>query len=285
MKPYIIIDSHYLCYRAHYTTGDFSFAGYSTGIIFGFLIALKDLSEKFNTSNFVFCWDSPLKKNKRKLIYPGYKKRPPEKEASNKEDKKEAHAQMAFIRDEFLPNLGYKNIFIKDGYEGDDLIADIVKRYRKEYEWIIIASDNDLYQLLSDTVTIYDVARKRIIDSAWLKKKWGIEPSRWVDVKAIAGCKSDEVKGIQGIKEKTAINYLNGNLNQKSVAFQKIKDSGKLIKQNYKLVVLPFDDLEGGIKLFRPEKFLNKDYFAKSCAKYGFKNLKFESFIKALNLK
>lgn len=285
MKPYIIVDSHYLCYRAYYTTGDFSYAGYSTGIIFGFLIALKELSEKFDTSNFVFCWDSHLKKNKRKLIYPGYKVKPPREEDKNEDNKVQLRSQMAFIRDEFLPNLGYKNIFIKDGYEGDDLIADIVKRYKKEYKWIIISSDNDLYQLLTDSVVMYDVARKRIIDRAWLKKKWDIEPSQWVDVKAIAGCSSDTVKGIPGVKEKTAINYLKGNLNQNSVAFQKIKNSGKLIKQNYKLVTLPFDDLEGGIKLFRPERFLNKDYFAKSCAKYGFKNLKFESFIEILNLK
>jgi len=68
---HIILDCNYLCHRAKHIFGDLTYDGNATGVIYGFLKSLSAFQDLFNTSNFVFCFDS--RTSKRKEIYPNIK--------------------------------------------------------------------------------------------------------------------------------------------------------------------------------------------------------------------
>ena len=82
-EKYLLLDCNYLCHRAKHSTGDLSYGGDATGVIYGFLKSLSGFQDFFNTSNFVFCWDSNT--SKRKEIYPEYKANRENKEYTDEE--------------------------------------------------------------------------------------------------------------------------------------------------------------------------------------------------------
>ena len=89
-RKYLLLDCDYLCHRALHSTGGLSYHGSATGVIYGFLKSLSGFQDLFNTSNFIFCWDSPTKHLHRKTLYPEYKenrdwdKKTPEEQVSDK---------------------------------------------------------------------------------------------------------------------------------------------------------------------------------------------------------
>lgn len=100
-------------------------------------------------------------------------------------------------------------IYIKKGYEADDVIGTIVKKLAKEdLEVIIVTGDMDILQLVNPQVKVFQL-RKGITDTVLfdevgVKEKYGFGPERVVDYKALRGDSSDNIPGIKGIGEKTA---------------------------------------------------------------------------------
>jgi len=245
-----------------------TYLGNNTEIIFGFIKSLLSLANKFYPCDFIFCWDS--KSSKRKEINPDYKRH---RHDSKTEEQKLldaiAYNQFNEIRTFVLPELGFKNIFIQEGYEGDDLIARIVLDHEGLYNSIVVvSSDNDLYQLL-DYCSLYDIFKKSIINKNMFLKEYSIEPTEWIRVKQIAGCNGDEVKGVNGVGIKKAIKYIKGELNQGKV-FDSIEDSKKLIRMNRRLVKLP---LSGTMKCELKKDDITEEKFKRICIKYNFKSL------------
>lgn len=262
MKQKIIVDCNALCYRSFYTIGGLSNREKKIGIIFGFINQLIQISKKLKCKDFLFCWDS--KKSFRKNEYAEYKgNRRKDLDDRKQVELLDAYRQFNLLRKKILKELGFKNIYLKSGYESDDLIACLVNQLKDKYLLYIVASDNDLYQLLFDNVKIYELSKGRLFTSDDFEKKYGIKYYQWSEVKAIAGCNSDNVAGVVGVGEQTAINYLNGKL-VKGKTFDKIvSDSGKQIKErNIKLVKLPYKNIDLEIR---------KD------------NLRYENFIKVFN--
>lgn len=254
----LIIDSNALAYRALYTTSDLSHDKTKTGVVFGFLHKVFSYAKKYNTNDIIFCWDS--KQNYRKAIYPEYKSgRLKKKKDLSKKEKynlNDAYRQFDLLRESVLLKLGFSNVFMRPGYEGDDLIATITKSNDNNY--IIFSNDNDLYQLINDRVLYYDMGKNKIIGVKEFKSMYEIYPLYWSDIKAIMGCTADEVEGIKGIGEKTAISYIQGNL-IKGKKFEDIEKNQKIIERNRKLVYLPFDnDISLKIKnnKFKRENFI-----------------------------
>ena len=153
---------------------------------------------------------------------------------------KMAFAQFARLRMKVLPKFGFKNNFIQTGLEADDIIAAIVQNYEPPEKFIIVSSDNDLYQLLSPTVSMFSNKSKKMMTVESFTKKWGIAPELWPMVKQIAGCTSDTVKGVVGIGEKKAIQFLLGTLKEHTKGYKSIIDGKDIIDRNEALVVLPF---------------------------------------------
>ncbi|MFH1526277.1 MAG: hypothetical protein ABIG69_06425 [Bacteroidota bacterium] len=271
----LIIDCSNLCYMAHFTSGGLSYEEKKTGVLFGFLRQVFKLVNDFETHKIVFCWDS--RKSYRKKINPSYKSNRKREDLTEEEiqDKNQFYSQINNLRRKIIPALGFKNSFIKTGYEADDIIANLVVYTCPGST--VVSTDNDLWQLL-DFCTIYNPRTKKrfIIDN--FKALYDIEPGEWRSVKAIAGCSGDGVIGIKGIGEITAVRYIKGGKSDTGKLSEKIVSSGSLIDDNHRLVDLPLDpffldldfnenfDLKDWIEVFREynfKSFMNKSYLNK----------------------
>lgn len=265
MKFILLIDSPYLCYRAMFSTGSLSFEEKSTGVIFGFLNQILHLATRFDYPKFIFTWDS--KKSYRREVYPNYKKREREMTQDMMELLSVMKPQFSTIRTQILPQLGFNNNFIQTGLEADDLIAEIVKDlYGKEV--YIVSSDNDLYQLLLPTHSLYDPKKKSVYTFTDFQKEYGILPGDWPKIKALAGCGGDNVRGIPRVGIKTAIKWFSGVLKGKKADLIS-QNSSSMYLINLPLVSLPHKNTIP-IRLFK-DKFSFK-YFEDMCLNYGFRS-------------
>jgi len=242
-----------------------------TQIIFGFIKRIISYSNIFDINNIAFAWDSKF--SLRREIYPIYKMhrvRKLDKESDiEKNNRRIASLQFTEIRESVLQELGFKNIFMQDGYEADDIMASIVNN--NDGDFIVVTTDADMYQIISDNCKLYNPRTKILRDKEFFINEWGIDPSKWGEVKAIAGCPTDNVIGIKGVAEKTAVNYLLGKMNPKSKVFNRIESSKDMIAENRELVVLPMHGTKD-VKLSDDNNICVSN-FVDLCDEYGFKSL------------
>lgn len=241
--PVLVIDSSYLAWRAYHTVGNLSYKNVKTGVLYGFMRDIITLQELHNTDKIVFCFDS--KKSLRKDLSPIYKanrhKAEEELSEEQKQELSEVSSQINALRRVILPALGFKNIVYERGYEADDHIAQVCKTVSETTNAIIVSADRDLLQLLSKRVSIWRPANKgSMYTKASFVEEFGIKPKRWVEVKAIAGCPTDNVIGVKGIGEITAVKYLLGKIRPPSKKYSAIVKAARRCQQNYALVRLPF---------------------------------------------
>lgn len=267
----IIVDCNYLGHASRFAIDSNlrTSKGIYTNVIYGFLETILNLCNYYVTNDLIFVWDS--KESKRKELFPDYKKSR-HKDLTEEERKAltEAYKQFKKLRKRILPALGFNNNFMVSGYEGDDLIADIVMNDPYGKEFLIYASDHDLYQLLSYNVSI--IKKSGIYTVKDFVNEFGISPKKWWRVKVLAGCASDEVPGIKGVGEKTACKYLKNELKEKSVTYKKIVDEKEEIEtKNKPLVKLPFEGL--------PHIELQKNKFDLEKTKEIFEYYELQSFL------
>jgi DNA polymerase-1 len=102
-----------------------------------------------------------------------------------------------------LPSLAY------EGYEADDLISTLVRRALEQgYEVEIISGDKDLLPLVGEGVDMWDPMKGTRYDPAAIREKYGLAPEELVEVRALAGDASDNIPGVPGIGEKTALKLI-----------------------------------------------------------------------------
>jgi len=95
------------------------------------------------------------------------------------------------------------------GYEADDIIGTLARSAEKKgFHVVMVTGDKDFKQLVTPGISIWDPMKDRSIDYAGLKKDFGLEPSQWVDVMGLSGDTSDNIPGVPGIGEKTAISLI-----------------------------------------------------------------------------
>ena len=97
--------------------------------------------------------------------------------------------------------------FIDERYEADDLIASVIHRTRASANFVIVTTDKDLTQLVSDRITLVDPGRSRF-DAAAVEKKFGVRPDQITDFLGLAGDAVDNIPGVKGIGPKTAAQLL-----------------------------------------------------------------------------
>ncbi len=96
-----------------------------------------------------------------------------------------------------------------EGYEADDIIATICQKMAgKRYKINIVTGDKDLIQLVSEDVILWDSMKNKITDLSKVREKFGIEPPQLPDVLGLAGDSIDNIPGVPGIGEKTAIKLI-----------------------------------------------------------------------------
>lgn len=267
MKPKVIlIDCGCIGARAVFTMGDLSYNEAPTGVIYGFLKEIQRIATEFKTSDFMFFWDS--KKSLRKDLFPEYKeKRVDKRTKKQKEIWSIAYEQYDILREDYLPRMGWANQFLAYGYEGDDLLHQAAVQLHTDYEVIMVTSDEDMYQSL-DYCSIYNPSTRKEFDRLDLMNKFGVLPEEWARMKCLAGCTSDEVPGIPGVGNKTAIKFILGDLKRTHKTYNAIVSGvwTDVIKRNRKLVTLPF---EGTPTLEFWENDLHLDSFVEICENLG----------------
>jgi DNA polymerase-1 len=214
-----------------------------TGIAFGLFRDILQLQDQHCTRRLVFAFEKgvPI----RKAIHPTYKRRPVTPgpkwgDHDHNNFKDEAREQIALLRDVTLPMIGFQNVFWATGYEADDVIASVCQHLPKGDEAVIVSTDRDFYQLLSPRVSIWEPKKTRLFTHTNLTKELHIAPAQWVDIKAMAGCVSDNVPGVNGIGERLALKYVRGLMDPKTKKYQHIKNSEEAIEFSRKLVRLPY---------------------------------------------
>ena len=241
-NPVLIFDCPYMIYRSFYSVGEV-LGGEAT--IYGFLRDVAVLQEEFNSTQMVFTWDVGY--GKRRDLFSDYKanRRKDEYTEEEQETYKDVTTQMRKLREQYLRKLGYRNVFFQDGYEADDIIGSVVLHSIKEREAIIVSADQDLWQLLRVNVSCYNPVTKKLLTRKLFMDKWGIEPELWSHVKAIAGCRTDNIPGLIGIGEVMAAKWYQGKLKPTSVAHKKISGDGiEVHNRNIRLTRLPFEGTE-----------------------------------------
>ena len=223
---YLIDGSGYI-FRAYYALPPLTRKsdGLPTGAVSGFCSMLFKLLEDSKSdknlqkpTHFAVIFDS-ARKTFRNEIYSDYK-------ANRSEAPDDLAPQFEYIRKSVLAfNLPSVELL---NYEADDLIATYVdKILKKGAKVTIVSSDKDLMQLYKKGVRIYDPMKNKFITDEDVQKKFGVDPSKVIDVQALAGDSSDNVPGVPGIGVKTAAELIN-----KYGTLEKLLDSASEIKQN-----------------------------------------------------
>jgi DNA polymerase-1 len=270
---WLLLDSNYLCHRAKWAMGNLMYEGKPTGVIYGFLQTVLQLQRQFKTSNIAFCFDS--RSSLRKKAYPEYKAHRKQYQILTEKEQlweNEFRKQIQLLRKSYLPMIGFNNIFIQKGYESDDLLAKLALDITKG-DVAIITADEDLFQCINKNVFVYNPQKKLYMTYQRFYNYYGIKPWEWRLVKALAGCASDNIKGLHGIGEKTALKWIQGTLtNTNSKAYKTLdsQESASVFNFNYPLVKLP---LKGTKNMQLQNDNISKDGWQYVCNKLGFKTL------------
>jgi len=269
----MILDVPYLAHRANFAMGDLEYDGQDTSVLFSMMRDVVAWGGLFSTDRYVFCFDS--RGNKRKEIYQRYKQNRKPKEDEPEEEKlkrQRYYEQVRRLQEEDLFKLGYRNVLWEDGYEADDVIASVcLFSLQKEDQAIVVSSDKDLLQLISSCVSVFDPSSGRRRTLQWFTKTYGISPCQWADVKAVAGCPTDNVRGIEGVGEKSAISFLTGRMNPENKRYKAIISGSVRWERNLCLVQLPY---EGCPRYELMEDRVTKEKWRRTCKQWGLGSLK-----------
>ena len=258
MPTLYLIDGNSYIYRAFYAIKGLSNAtGFPTNAIFGFTnMLLKVLREK-KPDYFAIVFDSPVPTERHKA-YEAYKAHRPSMPD-------ELKLQIQPIK-EIINAFNISNIEI-EGYEADDVLGTIAKKAEKEgLDVYIITSDKDINQILSPKIKTYDTMKDKITEEKDVVERFGVEPSRFPEIIALMGDASDNIPGVHGIGEKTAVSLLKefgsiDNIIQNHSRIKKpklkeaISENIENIKLSLKLATIDTNvPLEISIEEFKPKE-------------------------------
>ncbi len=201
-----IVDGHALAYRAYFAlirSPLINSRGENTSAAFGFARMLLLLLKKYEPRRLAVVFDSG-EETDRHREYEEYK-------ATREEMPEEMVSALPWIFD-IVRSLGVAMI-MQPGVEADDLIATLARRSVAEgREAVIVTGDKDFLQLLSDHIKIIrpekGTALEEEVGPEYCRERWGIEPRQVVDLLALMGDASDNIPGVKGIGEKTAVKLL-----------------------------------------------------------------------------
>ncbi len=207
MKRLVIIDGKSVFYRGYYAMGALSLPdGTPTGGVYGFAAIAMEIVKKLNPTKVVVAWDSKTSVSKRRALYPEYK-------AGRVKPGEDFYTQIPLLK-ELIHDLGWDFVEL-DNYEADDIIGTLSREADEagDYETFIISSDLDMLQIVDDNTHMWRILKGfsniEKINVPELEAKYGIKKSQFLDLKALKGDSSDNIPGVPGIGEKTAVKLLN----------------------------------------------------------------------------
>ena len=205
----IIIDAYNLFTRHYIAHPGMSKNGDQIGGVVGFFNNVIRLVERINPEHIYIIWESGGSKRKRDL-YPEYKKgRRPAKMNRYYEDIPDSIENRNYqIKTliSLLDNFPITQIYVEDA-EADDAIGYMAKYKLSNQNKIVISSDHDFYQLISEKLIIWSPTLKAFVNDKKVIERFGIHPNNFCLAKSISGDSSDNIPGIKGISFKTLSKY------------------------------------------------------------------------------
>lgn len=205
-KRLAVIDGKSVFYRGYYAMPNLSTKdGTPTGGVFGFASLAIELIKKLEPDYVAVAWDKPKTNiRKRRDIYPEYK-------AGRKPAPADFYEQIPILQ-ELLGAFGWP-LYELDDYEADDILGAFARQAaEKGIETDLITSDLDALQLVSPTTKVYalknGLSNLEEFDVAYFETKYGIDVEQFLDLKSLKGDSSDNLPGVPGVGEKTAVQLL-----------------------------------------------------------------------------
>jgi DNA polymerase-1 len=204
MKKFVIIDSFALAHRSYHALPPLvSPEGILVNGVYGFMLVFLKMLQELKPDYLVATFDlaQPTFRHKEYKEYKAKRVKAPEN----------FHEQIGIIK-EILKIWGIP-ILEKEGFEADDLIGTIAQKFQKnDLKIIILTGDLDTLQLVNDNIHVYTLRKglqdRIIYDAEEIKKKYGLLPAQLLDFKALKGDPSDNVAGVPGVGEKTALKLI-----------------------------------------------------------------------------
>ena len=282
MNKIVLVDGNNLMFRSYFATaytGNLmkNSKGQVTNALYGFANMINKILKEEEPSYMAVAFD--IGKTFRHEVYKDYK-------AGRQKTPEELKSQMPIAK-EMLTAMGIKYLEL-DGYEADDIIGTLSERANQDPEWdaLLVTSDHDYLQLITDVTTVKMLRPKDYIKYTpeVFKEEYGIDPIKVIDLKALMGDSSDNIPGVPGVGEKTALKLLQeyGTLDNlyENVESVKGKLKDKLIENkesayfSYKLATIikdaPIDVKFEDLKYDGPTDKLDDFYY----------NLEFFSLVK-----
>src|SRR6266446_116406 len=206
-KKLFLLDGMALVYRAHFAfiaRPILSSKGVNTSALYGFTQTLLDILKNQQPTHITVAFDTeaPTQRHAEFADYKATRQAMPE-------DLSQALPHVRRMIETFrIP------VLTCDGYEADDIIGTLVRRAEKEgFESYMVTSDKDFGQLIDEHTFLYKPSRMgegvEILGLAEIRKRWNVQrPEEVVDVRALMGDASDNIPGVPGIGEKTAIKLI-----------------------------------------------------------------------------
>jgi DNA polymerase-1 len=205
-KRLVIIDGKSVFYRGYYAMPNLSTKdGTPTGGVYGFAMLALEVVKRLKPDYVCVAWDkSKTNIRSRLALYPQYK-------AGRKAPPPDFYEQIPVLHN-LLESLGWP-LYEADDYEADDLMGAFAKQAgEKGVESYLVTSDLDVLQLVNSHTHIYTLKKGlsniELFNEASFKEKYGVDAHQWVDVKALKGDSSDNIPGVAGIGEKTALELI-----------------------------------------------------------------------------
>ncbi len=232
---YLVDGSSYL-HRAFHAIRNLSNSkGFPTNAVFGFTNMLLKLIDEKSPQYLAIAFDA-RGPNFRHEIYKEYKaNRPPMPE--------DMFLQVPYIKD-VISGMNITALE-KEGYEADDIIGTISNMAEnKGLDVVIVSGDKDFRQLITEKTSMWDPMSERLIDQESIKRDYGIEPGQMIEVMALSGDSSDNIPGIPGVGEKTALALI-----------KQFHSTEELIENTYKITKLA---LKEKVEQSREQALLSK---------------------------
>lgn len=283
----ILIDGHNLFIRNFVKNPTLDSNGSSIGGIVGFLKSLKSFISDANPDRVIVAWDGEGGSVRRRKIYSDYKSgrkirlnRGLDLESQD-ESFQNLHEQMQVLRNA-LDLMGITQVS-DSGCEADDVISFLCKHVFSDEEKVVYTSDKDMLQLIDQKTLVYSPTKKTYFTIKKMVEEHGVRPENFAFVKAMMGDGSDNIKGIGGIGEKTALKLFpflaerTSSVSEikkfveehsgESNKYQKLLDNWSKFMENMKLMDLSSPLFSG----FSAEKIISQ---SKRIPKFSFTELK-----------
>ena len=276
MKNLFLIDGSGFIFRAFYALPPLTNPeGTPINAVYGYCNMILNIFKKFKPEQIIVVFDTK-RKTFRNDIYKDYK-------ANRTEPPEELIPQFSIIRDA-TDALQIPRVEM-DGYEADDIIATYTKEAEKKGVTVtIVSSDKDLMQLVNKNTKMYDSMKDNFIGIKEVEEKFGVKPSKVIDVMALAGDSIDNIPGVSGIGIKTAAELINNynNLENLLAKVNEIKQPKRkqvlIDEKENALISKKLVSLKDNVDLknkYNSNLFqgINQKTALKFFEKHGFKNL------------